>query len=208
MTEYFASHPQIGIIFTVCATVIFLVILFIIAAKFKWLSNLHITKQGIVLTGSHDYEKAQDTQGRELREIKKALDDDRVDWNKRMEGFDRQFNEIKTETAAIKTDVQNVYRILADHEEFQEKLSQGTLENMLFSDSPLVSDFNKLKSFVRLIAMGKNGKIKSRGIHIILEKKELWEAVVETINDLKLNIVNQKYFDSVMEEINNRIFRY
>jgi hypothetical protein len=204
MTEYFASHPQIGIIFTVCVTVIFLVILFIIAAKFKWLSNLHITKQGIVLTGGHDYEEAQLAQGNELREIKKTLDDDRVDWNKRMEGFDRQFNEIKTEAADIKKDVQNVFRILADHEEFQEKVSEGTLENMLFNDN--VSIFKRLKAYKRLIAMGKNGKIRAKGFDLVLNNKDVWEAVEES--GLKLNIVNQEYFKEVMHEIDTKIFRY
>jgi hypothetical protein len=204
MTAYFASHPQAGIIFTVCATVVFLVILFIIAAKFKWLSNLHITKQGIVLTGSHDYEKAQDAQSKELREIKKALDDDRVDWNKRMEGFDRQFNEIKTEVTGIKTDIKTISNILTDHEEFQEQLSVGTLENRLFNES--ISVFKRLKDYKRLIAMGKNGRIRAKGFDLVRNNKEVWEAVEET--DLKLNIVNPEYFKEVMKEIEDKIFRY
>jgi hypothetical protein len=206
MTEYFASHPQASIILTVCVTVTLLVTLFIIAAKFKWLNSFHITKQGIIMTGSRDFEEDQKTQIARLKEIGAAIAADRDDWKERMEGFDRQFEIIKADAACIKTEVQNVYRILADHEEFQEKLSEGTLENMLFNDN--VSAFKRLKAYIRLIAMEKNGKIKAKGIDLILNNKEVWEAVLETKKELKLNIVNPEYFREVMKEIDDRVFRY
>jgi hypothetical protein len=189
LKEYFFSHPQASIVLTVCVTVFFIVVLFISASRLGWLSNLHIGKEGLNISGGNNQ--------KELKEIKTLLEDDRKDWIERMEGFDKEIN-------SIKTDVQNISRILLDHEEFQEKISEGTLENMLFNDN--VSTFKRLKAYKRLIALGKNGKIKAKGFNLILNNKETWEAVQET--DLNLKIVDQKYFDSVMEHIDKQIFRY
>jgi hypothetical protein len=202
LQEYFSSLPQISLVLTVCVTVFFIVLMFILSAKFGWLSNLHIGKDGIILSGSNEFKKL--AQGNELKEIKEMIAKDREDWKLRIEGFDKELSVIKSETASIKTDVQNISRILVDHEEYQEKISEGTLENMLFNDN--VSIFKRLKAYKRLIAMGKNGKIRAKGFKLILDNKEVWEAVQEA--DLKLNIVSKEYFDSVMNDINTNIFRY
>jgi hypothetical protein len=85
------------------------------------------------------------------------------------------------------------------------KTSEGTLENMLFTDSPKLSMYKRLKAYRRLIAMGKNGRIRNKGLNLILENKETWLDVLDS--ELDIEIINQKYFDSVMEDIENRIFR-
>jgi ribosome assembly protein YihI (activator of Der GTPase) len=56
------------------------------------------------------------------------------------------------------------------------------------------------------MAMKKNGRIREKGYKLILENKNVWLDVQEA--DLNLKIVDQAYFDSVMDDIDKRIFRY
>jgi hypothetical protein len=133
----------------------------------------------------------------DIENIKKMLDDDTADRIKRQAELDNELN-------SIKLDVKNIYTILSDHEEFQGVLSEGTLENMLFSKNPSV--FRKLKAFLRLIAMKKNGRIKETGFDLILQNKDVWLTVLEVMPKLKLGITDKDYFDSVLKDIDQRFF--
>jgi hypothetical protein len=104
----------------------------------------------------------------------------------------------------IESSVENLFTVLADHEEFANKITQATLENMLYNES--LSMFKRLKSFLRLIAMRVNGRIREKGFGLILKNKETWRDVLEA--HIELKIVDQKYFDDVMEDIDKKIFRY
>jgi hypothetical protein len=97
-----------------------------------------------------------------------------------------------------------LFSILADHEEFANKISQGTLENQLYNEDLTI--FKRLKAFLRLIAMRVNGRIREKGFNLILQYKEDWRDVLESHVELK--IVDQEYFDEVMKDIDKRIFRY
>ena len=139
----------------------------------------------------------------QLKTIEKLI----VEWR---EFASNKFNEIDSKLA-------NTFSIITDHEEFLGPVSQGTLENMLFNDATPI--FRRLKAYLRLIAMGLNGRIKQKGFDLILQnKKEVfdsagnkikidpWLDVLETMPKLNLKIVNQQHFNAVLEEINHKIY--
>jgi hypothetical protein len=91
------------------------------------------------------------------------------------------------------------------HEFLLDKTSEGTLENILFDDNPKRSVFQRLKAFRRLIAMKKNGRVWRTGFALILENKETWIDVLDT--ELGIKIVDEKFFNDKLEEIETRIYR-
>ena len=131
------------------------------------------------------------------KSVEEILQDDAQERQTRQREYDEKFEKIESR-------LDNLFSIIADHEEFANTLSQGTLENMLFNDGAPI--FRRLKSFLRLIAMGVNGRIKKRGMDLILENKEVWLDVLETMPKMNLKIVNQEYFNSVLDEIKHRLF--
>jgi hypothetical protein len=146
----------------------------------------------------------------QLKTIQNLIVEDTEKQNKWQELASKKFNEIDSKLT-------NVFSIITDHEEFLGPLSQGTLENMLFNDAAPV--FRRLKAYLRLIAMGLNGRIKQKGFDLILQNKKVdtddagnkikldpWLDVLETMPKLNLKIVNQKHFDAVMDEINHKIY--
>ena len=127
----------------------------------------------------------------------KRLAADAVERKERQAALDVKLNE--TEAS-----VKKLFSIIADHEEFANKISQGTLENQLYNEDLTI--FKRLKAFLRLIAMRVNGRIREKGFKLILQHKEEWRDVLEAHVELK--IVDQNYFNEVMEDIDKRIFRY
>jgi cell division protein FtsB len=134
-----------------------------------------------------------------IGKIEKMLQDDVVDRKKRQASLDK-------ELGGIKSDIKDVFSILADHEELWEKTSEGTLTNMLFNENPKLSVFLKLKSYLRLIGLKKNGDIKERGFDLILQNKPTWKTVLQVMPSMKLMIVDEVFFKNTLEEINHRIF--
>lgn len=134
-----------------------------------------------------------------IEKIEKLLQDDVSDRKKRQASLDK---ELRT----IKSDIKDVFSILADHEELWEKTSEGTLTNMLFNENPKLSMFLKLKSYLRLIGLKKNGDIKERGFDLILNNKSVWKTVLQVMPEMKFVIVDQEFFDKTLDEINHRIF--
>jgi len=133
----------------------------------------------------------------DIEDIKKILSDDDVDRKERQALFDNEFG-------SIKTNISSIFSILSDHESFQEKLSEGTLENQLFNDT--LSNFKRMKAYIRLIAMKKNGRIKEKGYDLIIQDKGTWLTVIEVLPSLNLEINDQVYFDTTLDEINHRLF--
>jgi hypothetical protein len=121
-----------------------------------------------------------------------------------IESGEKRNKEVDGQLNGIKKDVAKLFTLMSDYEELQDKLSEGTLENMFFNEN--VSMFKRLKAYKRLIALKKNGKIKAEGFKLICAHKETWEAVQET--EMKLNIVDQDYFNSTMKDIDRVIFKY
>ena len=95
-----------------------------------------------------------------------------------------------------------ILSIIDNHEALLNSVSQGTLENNVFNEEMAI--FRRLKSFRRLLAMGKNGRIKDKGLQLILQNKETWKDVLDT--NLDIEISNQAYWDKTMAEIDRRIF--
>jgi len=129
--------------------------------------------------------------------IEEILAGDAEERKERQTALDEKLGEIETS-------IEKLFSIVTDQEAIITKASQGTLENMLFNDSQ--SMFKRMKAFLRLIAMRKNGRIREYGFNLILHNKEAWRDVLEANIDLK--IVDQNYFDEVKKDIEDRIFRF
>jgi len=183
-------------------TIIVAAVFFLLFGKY---SSIKIGKSGLEVNkhkdGDTDKDKQQDKEidsviGK-LKKIETLIEEETTERIKRNEEVDERLNGIKSE-------VSHIFSLIADYEGLQEKVSEGTLENMLFNDN--VSTFKRLKAFKRLIAMKKNGRIREKGYKLILENKNVWLDVQEA--DLALKIVDQNYFNSVMDDIDKQIFRY
>lgn len=146
-----------------------------------------------------DIKKMQLEYEKKLENIETLLKEDVLDRKKRQEEYDKRFS-------AIETGIEKLFSIVASHEEFQMKISQGTLTNMVLNDNAPDSIFLRLKSYLRLIAMAVNGRVKKKGFELILNHKECWLDVLETMPHMNLVIVNQKFFDATLEDINRKIF--
>jgi len=109
--------------------------------------------------------------------------------------------ELDAKLAEIESSIQELVQTVADNEELLDSVSQGTLENMLFNDKH--TPFRRLKAFLRLLAMGKNGRVWQKGFEVVLNNKETWLDVLDT--KPKLRITDKKYLDARLEEIDRRI---
>ena len=103
----------------------------------------------------------------------------------------------------IEARIEKLFSIVADYELFTNAISQCTLENMVFNDT--LPTFRRLKAFRRLIAMRGNGRAKKKGIEIILSNKETWHDVLDV--NMNLKIVDQKYYEDVLAEIDKKILQ-
>ena len=134
--------------------------------------------------------------------IEKLLRIDKDDREKRQAEWDTWQIQTDNRLTEVCASVDKIFSMLADHEEFANDVSRGTLENMLCNDS--VSTLRRLKAFVRLIAMGANGILKKTGMKLIVDNKDLWLEVLAMNMDFE--IVNKDYYEKVMEEIRKNIF--
>ncbi|MCL2480810.1 MAG: hypothetical protein FWF38_03760 [Spirochaetaceae bacterium] len=125
-----------------------------------------------------------------LEKIENALTSTKNDW--------KFFENTSIERLTMITNrIDKLYEIVSDHEEFAASISQGTLENMVFNES--MPAFRRLKAFRRLLAMGKNGRVKSKGKGIISQNKETWIDVLDMDMDIKMG--DQKYYDNAIADI-------
>jgi oligoribonuclease NrnB/cAMP/cGMP phosphodiesterase (DHH superfamily) len=122
---------------------------------------------------------------------------------------------VSKEIGDIKLSIDGLSNTIATHEYLINKTSEGTLVNQLFSEE--LSLFMRLKAFRRLLAKAKNGTVWEEGFKLLLknnikakeEDKEtvskwVWRAVRET--ELGFEIVDKKYYNARMKEINTKIF--
>ena len=128
------------------------------------------------------------------RSVEEILAEDAQKRIERQSELDRSLDEIKS-------NIDKLFTIVADHEEFTSSISQGTLENMVFNEA--LPPFRRLKAFRRLIAMKGNGRAKKKGMEIVLNHKETWLDVLDI--NMPLKIVDQNYYDNVLAEIDRRI---
>ena len=132
---------------------------------------------------------------RKKKTVEEMLAEDAQERKIRQEELDAKLGEIEAS-------IDKLFSILADHEQAANKISQGTLENMLFNEN--LSAFKRLKSFLRLIAMRVNGRIREYWFKLVLQHKETWRNVLESHVEVKM--VDQKYYDEVLQDIDKRIF--
>jgi len=102
----------------------------------------------------------------------------------------------------LESKIGKLFSAISVHEQFTNKISEGTLVNQLFSDE--LWPFLRLKAFRRLLAMGKNGRIKDKGFSLVLAHKEDWLNVLDT--ELGMEIVDKEYYHSQLNDIRRRIF--
>jgi len=138
------------------------------------------------------------------RRRSKRRKDDVIKEETTIEQLNSLRKELKEQFKTVSESIEKLFSITTHLDTFIRSVSQGTLENMLLIDKQSVH--NRLKAFVRLIAMGVNGDVKKEGIKLALEYKEIWKIVMRELKDMNLKIVNQKYFDEVINEINLVVF--
>jgi len=109
---------------------------------------------------------------------------------------------VSDETAEIKEGLKELSKKVEEQGYLLDKTSEGTLENILFDDKR--TPFLRLKSFRRLLAMGKNGRVFKRGFDLILQNKETWLDVLDV--ELGINITDEKYYEEKLNYINTQIF--
>jgi len=145
--------------------------------------------------------------------LEQYLETDAMERLKRQKETDDHFDKIQAEVNRIGTKVIDVREeikmlteMLESYEHVADTMNKVNLENTLFNEA--LSPFRRLKAYVYLTAMGANGRIKMKGIKLVLEHKETWLDVLDTTSE-RLNFgkpEDKEYYDSVLSEIDRRIF--
>jgi hypothetical protein len=102
----------------------------------------------------------------------------------------------------IEEKIERLFSAISVHEQFSNKISEGTLVNQLFSDE--LWPFLRLKAFRRLLAMRRNGRVWDKGFSLILNHKDIWLDVLDT--ELGITIEDEKYYYARLDDIRKRIF--
>jgi hypothetical protein len=127
-----------------------------------------------------------------IENMEKMMHDAVLDRKKRHTSLEK---EMKT----VKTNVKDIFSVLTDH-------SKEMLINTLFSENKRVKTKEKLKAYLRLIGLKENGDIKKQGFDIIVHNKEPWLEVIKDMKELRITVLDEKYFHNTLEEINRHIF--
>jgi len=166
----------------------------------NWFTSLRKVKVGKVEweSGAATAERRNEKRRREDKNTAPCVTEKCAKYN----GLQALIGGIDEKLGAIKNNIEDLYEITADHEEYLIKVSQGTLENHVFNEA--MAPFRRLKSFRRLLALGKNGRVKEKGLKLILKNKETWKDVNDT--PLDTEVTDPEYYAKVMNEIETRIF--
>ena len=142
-----------------------------------------------------------------LDDVKSTIDRFENEYNLDRKERATRHIEVDKRFDSINDKISNLYSTITETGELLDKVSEGTLLNMLFNEN--LDDYNRLKAFVRLTAMNVNNDVKTKGVELALHNKEVWKIVLDDIRKKKiiLIIVNQKYYDETMSEINRTIWR-
>jgi hypothetical protein len=139
----------------------------------------------------------QERHEKELKKITELLIDDAEKREARQAEIDKKFNDLDTGLNELKTAIET-------NDYLTGKTSEGTLVGLLFNDA--IWPFLRMKSFRRLLAMKKNGRIWEKGFALISGSKEFqtaWLDVQET--KLDIEIEDEAYYNNRLIEIENRI---
>jgi len=103
--------------------------------------------------------------------------------------------DFKEQIKTVNTNIENISQRL-------DKVSQGTLESLLFNESASID--SRIKAFRRLTAMGINSEVKTLGFKLILNNKTIWKVIKKEPIDVE--ILDQEYYKNTIKELENKIF--
>jgi hypothetical protein len=133
--------------------------------------------------------------------LKDFLDKDGVERQKRQAEVDNRFNRIEAHIEQTSKNIEHLDVVISGVVNTVDELSYGALENRLFTKAaPAV---RRLRAFKRLIALKNNGPVKVVGVDLAADNPDTWFYVLS--EPLNMNIVDQGFFDGVVEEINTEI---
>jgi hypothetical protein len=178
-------------------TLIIVGLLFLIFSPKKY-KKVIFGKQGLELHGrDENCSEVQHKHEMQLNKIEKLLEEDSQDRKTRQIEVDKKFDELDTGLNELKTAIET-------NDYLTGKTSEGTLVGLLFNDA--IWPFLRMKSFRRLLAMKRNGRIWEKGFALISGSKEYqmaWLDVQET--KLDVEIEDEKFYHERLIEIENRI---
>jgi hypothetical protein len=165
----------------------------------KKFHKFSLGKQGIEFQGIHDpgCGELQQKHETQLNKIEKLLEEDSQDRKTRQIEVDKKFDELDIGLNELKTAIET-------NDYLTRKTSEGTLVGLLFNDA--IWPFLRMKSFRRLLALKKNGRIWEKGFALISGSKVYqiaWLDIQET--ELDIEIVDEEYYYGRLREIENRI---
>ena len=122
------------------------------------------------------------------------------------EKLQSEINRLNTKISDMKEEIEELKGLLESYGETLDITNRVSLENTLFDDSR--SPFRRLKAYLGLLALGANGRIKLKGMQLIIEYKETWLDVQDvTAGQIKITSPeDRQYFDDTLKEINKKIF--
>jgi hypothetical protein len=120
--------------------------------------------------------------------LEERLEKDANDREVRQAEFDKIFSELNSET-------KETQRILFE-------VSCDTQYSIFCNEKADI--YERLKAFRNLIAWRKNGGIREAGFNLIRNNMEVWRHIEK--QELKIKILDQKYWDETMGHIHKSIF--
>jgi hypothetical protein len=131
-------------------------------------------------------------------DFKNFLDKDGEERVKRQAEVDNRFNRIETHIEKTSSNIEQLNVAISGIVNTVDELSCGALENRLFTKAAPV--LRRLRAFKKLIALKNNGPIKIIGVELAAENPDSWLYVLS--EPLSMKILDQEFFDNVIEEIN------
>jgi len=110
--------------------------------------------------------------------------------------------DFKEQIKTVNTNIDKLFTVTNALSGKLEKVSQGTLESLLFNESASID--SRIKAFRRLTAMGINSEVKTIGFKLILNNKTIWKVIKKEPIDVE--ILDQEYYKNTIKELENKIF--
>jgi hypothetical protein len=164
-----------------------------------WFIRVFVKKNETNIVGSSKTEFARINQV--IEEVKTITEN----YNSRFIKLEERIIDVDANFRQLGEGLNDLSTAVTSQGEFQGVLSRAVLEHQLFDDS-YPSMLNRLKAFYRLAAMGFNGRVKQKGMLLILNNQSLWLDVASLEEIKALKIADQKYFDETMSDIKKRVF--
>ena len=123
----------------------------------------------------------------------------------RLDRIQADVNRLGTKVLEIRKEIDTFSEALENFEDKVDLMDKVNLTNTLFTESN--SPYRRLKAYLYLIAMGANGRVRKKGMELILEHQETYFDVQDVISE-KLNFgspEDKTYYDDTLMEINRRI---